>query len=69
MMKKFFTIMALCAAVTAAQAQDDLAWWGNYTNESTSVTGNSKVPGDYEAAMFVAGDGTLKGVSIQQIRI
>ena len=69
MMKKFFTIMALCAAVTAAQAQDDLAWWGNYTNESTSVTGNSKVPGDYEAAMFVAGDGTLKGVSIEQIRI
>ena len=68
-MKKFLTIMALCAAVSAAQAQDDLTWWGNYTNESTSVTGNSKVPGDYEAAMFVAGDGTLKGVSIQQIRI
>ena len=68
-MKKVFALLALCTMAFAAQAQDELTWWGNYTTESTSVTGNSKVPGDYEAAMFVAGDGTLKGISIEQIRI
>ena len=69
MMKKFFTFMALCLAAMTAQAQDDLTWWGNYTTESTRVTGNSVVPGNYEAAMYVAGDGDLKSISIEQIRI
>ena len=70
MMKKFYTLFVLALLALTAQAQDDLTWWGYYTgSESTTVTGNSQVPGDYEAAMFVAGDGDLKGVSISSIRI
>lgn len=68
-MKKLFALLALCTMAFTAQAQDDLTWWGNYTTEPVTVTGNNKVPGNYEAAMFVAGDGTLKGISIEQIRI
>ncbi|MBQ3631395.1 MAG: hypothetical protein II949_09175 [Prevotella sp.] len=69
MMKKVLSLIALMAAAFTAQAQDGLTWWGNYADEGFAITGNNKVPGDYEAAMFVAGDGTLKGVSIEQIRI
>ncbi|MBQ9187587.1 MAG: Omp28-related outer membrane protein [Prevotella sp.] len=69
-MKKFYSLFVLALLALTAQAQDDLTWWGYYTGtESTSLTGNNKVPGDYEAAMFVAGDGDLKGISIQSIRI
>ncbi len=69
MMKKVLSLIALVAAAFTAQAQDGLTWWGNYADEGFAITGNNKVPGDYEAAMFVAGDGTLKGISIEQIRI
>ena len=69
-MKKLYSLFVLALLALTAQAQDDLTWWGYYTgSEQTSVTGNYKVPGDYEAAMFVAGDGDLKGVSISSIRI
>jgi len=70
MMKKIYSLFVLALLAMTAQAQDDLTWWGYYTgSESTSVTGNNKVPGDYEAAMFVAGNGDLKGISISSIRI
>lgn len=70
MIKKFYSLFVLLALAMTANAQDDLTWWGYYTgSESTSVTGNNKVPGDYEAAMFVAGNGDLKGISISSIRI
>lgn len=70
MIKKLYSLFVLALLAMSAQAQDNLIWWGNYTGtESTGLTGNNKVPGDYEAAMFVAGDGDLKGISIQQIRI
>ena len=69
-MKKFYSLFVLALFALTAQAQDDLTWWGYYTGtESTRTTGNNQVPGDYEAAMFVAGDGDLKGVSISSIRI
>lgn len=45
-------------------------WWGNYTgSEAVAITGNNKVPGNYSAAMFVAGDGALQGADITSIRI
>lgn len=70
MMKKLYSLFVLLALTLTASAQDDLTWWGYYTgSESTSVTGNNQVPGDYEAAMFVAGNGDLKGISISSIRI
>ena len=70
MMKKLYTMMVLAMLALTAQAQDDLTWWGYYTgSESTGLSGNNVVPGDYEAAMFVAGDGDLKGISISSIRI
>ena len=69
MMKKFYTFLTLALLALTAQAQDDLTWWGYFTNQSTGITGNNQVPGSYEAAMFVAGDGDLKGVSIESIRI
>ena len=69
-MKKFYSLFVLALFALTSQAQDDLTWWGYYTGtESTRTTGNNQVPGDYEAAMFVAGDGDLKGVSISSIRI
>ena len=68
-MKKLLSLCMLLALTLTASAQDGLTWWGYYTTEGTSITGNNKVPGDYEAAMFVAGDAELKGISIQQIRI
>lgn len=67
-MKKLFTLIVLLATVCVAQAED-LTWWGYYASEGFGVTGNNKVPGTYEAAMFVAGDADLKGISIEQIRI
>ena len=70
MMKRFYTLFALAMLALTVSAQDDgLTWWGYYTSESTSVTGNNKVPGDYEAAMFVPGNADLKGISIESIRI
>ena len=70
MMKKIYTLFVLALLALTAQAQNDLTWWGYYTgSETTRTTGNNQVPGDYEAAMFVAGDGDLKGVSISSIRI
>ena len=62
MMKRFYTLFALAMLALTVSAQDDgLTWWGYYTSESTSVTGNNKVPGDYEAAMFVPGNADLNG--------
>ena len=58
-------------AFIGIQAQDLAAgqmWWGNYSNQQTSLTGNSKL-GSYEVAMFVAGDGDLKGVEIAGARM
>lgn len=69
MIKKFFTCFVLALLAITAQAQDELTWWGYYTTESTSITGNNKVPGTYEQAMFVPGDADLKGISIASIRI
>lgn len=71
-MKKRFTILALAvlAVVLGAQAADSTAvslWWGNYSDQSQTITGNSQL-GTYEAAMFVSGSGDLKGVSINAVR-
>ena len=69
-MKKLYSLFVLALLALTAQAQDDLTWWGNYTGtESTGLMGNNKVPGDYQAAMFVAGDGSLQGTKIKTIRI
>lgn len=50
-------------SITEYVAPAPSMWWGNYSNQQTSLTGNSKL-GAYEVAMFVAGDGDLKGVNI-----
>jgi len=68
-MKKFYSLFVLALLALTAQAQDDLTWWGYYTgSESTSLQGNSKL-GDYEVAMFIPGDGDLKGAAIEAIRV
>lgn len=52
------------------KAPEVKAWWGYYTgNEQTGLQGNNKVPGSYQAATFVPGDGDLKGTKISAIRI
>ena len=66
-MKKLYSLCVLLALALTASAQDDLTWWGYYNTQSTSLTGNYKL-GTYEAAMFVAGDGTLAGASIEAFR-
>ncbi|MCQ2254342.1 MAG: chitobiase/beta-hexosaminidase C-terminal domain-containing protein [Bacteroidaceae bacterium] len=50
-------------SITEYVAPAPSMWWGNYSNQQTSLTGNYKL-GTYEVAMFVAGDGDLKGVNI-----
>ncbi|MBR1415808.1 MAG: hypothetical protein IJ570_08115 [Prevotella sp.] len=68
MKKRIYALMVLALLVLTTQAQDNTTWWGNYTgNESTSLTGNYQL-GTYEAAMFVAGDADLKGISIEAFR-
>lgn len=71
-MKKFFSTLAMVlAAATCAQAQDlaeGQMWWGNYSNQQTSLQGNYKL-GTYEVAMFVDGSADLKGVEIAGARM
>ena len=67
MTKKFYTLFVLALLTMTAQAQDDLTWWGYYTSQETGLTGSYGL-GDYEVAMFIPGDGDMKGVSIEAIR-
>ena len=66
-MKKFYSLFVLALLALTAQAQDDLTWWGYYTNQQTALTGTYGL-GDYEVAMFIPGDGDMKGVNIEAIR-
>ena len=67
-MKKFYSLFVLALLALTAQAQDDLTWWGYYTNQQTALTGTYGL-GDYEVAMFIPGDGDMKGVNIEAIRV
>ena len=66
-MKKLFSLCMLLALTLTASAQDGLTWWGYYTDQETGLTGTYGL-GTYEAAMFVAGDGDMKGISIEAVR-
>ncbi|MBQ8065115.1 MAG: Omp28-related outer membrane protein [Prevotella sp.] len=66
-MKKFYSLFVLALLALTAQAQDDLTWWGYYTSQETALTGTYGL-GNYEVAMFIPGDGDMKGVNIEAIR-
>lgn len=53
--------------VCALQVNAAELWWGNYSDQSQSLTGNGKL-GTYEAAMFVSGTGNFQGVKISGLR-
>lgn len=56
-------IFFLCAANGNAAE----LWWGNYSDQAQSLTGNSQL-GTYEAAMFVSGTGDFQGIKISGLR-
>jgi len=68
-MKKLLFTLALGAMALSSQAQDaaNEMWWGNYSDQAQSITGNYQL-GTYEAATFVDGSGDLKGVNLSGIR-
>ena len=68
-MKKLLFSLAVGAMSLSANAQDAASemWWGNYSNQSQSITGNYQL-GTYEAATFVDGSGDLKGVNLAGVR-
>ena len=68
-MKKLFFSAILGAMALSASAQDatNEMWWGYYSDQAQSITGNYKL-GTYEAATFVDGAGDLKGVNLTGVR-
>jgi hypothetical protein len=68
-MKKLFFSVVLGAMALSASAQDTTneMWWGYYSDQAQSITGNYKL-GTYEAATFVDGAGDLKGVNLTGVR-
>ena len=56
-------IFFLCAANGNAAE----LWWGNYSDQAQSLTGNNQL-GTYEAAMFVSGTGDFQGIKISGLR-
>ena len=68
-MKKLFFTVVLGAMALSASAQDatNAMWWGYYSDQAQSLTGNYKL-GTYEAATFVDGAGDLKGVNLSGVR-
>ena len=64
MVRRIYALWALLIFfLCAANGNAAELWWGNYSDQAQSLTGNSQL-GTYEAAMFVSGTGDFQGIKI-----
>ena len=68
MVRRIYALWALLIFfLCAANGNAAELWWGNYSDQTQSLTGNSQL-GTYEAAMFVSGTGDFQGIKISGLR-
>ena len=68
MVRRIYALWALLIFfLCAANGNAAELWWGNYSDQAQSLTGNSQL-GTYEAAMFVSGTGDFQGIKISGLR-
>jgi len=68
MVRRIYALWALLIFfLCAANGYAAELWWGNYSDQAQSLTGNSQL-GTYEAAMFVSGTGDFQGIKISGLR-
>lgn len=68
MVRRIYALWALLIFfLCAANGNAAELWWGNYSDQAQSLTGNSQL-GTYEAAMFVSGTGDFQSIKISGLR-